>query len=201
MKRNNDFWLAALFHLEEKKLYYINRISDYKTKKNTKTVLSLHSKTIKRLSDNFKTDIEFNFDNEFEMIRETFQIREKENTEWIFILQESQQRVLSMIEISDFKHAFKRNLKHCIEEGERFNKWIRKHISSAITELRISLAKDIESINDKLKTKDKRTKAAKKLISTISEMKEQRESITDYTECADEAADLVLVLFLKCKEE
>lgn len=201
MKRTNNFWLSALFYLEEKKVYYLDNIKNDRTRRNTKGVLKLHSKTINRLSRSFKPEVEFNFNKELKMIRKAFNIDEVNNSEWIFILQESQQRVLSMIDCNDFAHLFKRNLKWCMEEGERFNNWMRDHLTKSIDELRAVFSVDIATKKAQLKSMDKRTKKAKKIQSEIIELESQHESIAEYTECADEAADLVLVLFLKCKEK
>lgn len=182
--KDNKFWIAALLYLEEQKQRYIIK-TDKNVQKAVKAVFKRHTNSIKQVYRSCSSDISFNFSNELELISKAFEIDFK-RTEWIFIIQESQQRVLSMIDINKTKFALKRNLKFCIKEGEDSNRFIREQLEL--------MQNDYEKLYNSQEVEAQKKGDFKE----VGKLKKKAEEIQEYTETADEVSDHILDLFLKC---
>lgn len=185
MMKNNNFWIAGLLYLEEQKQNYISKTSK-NVQKAVRAVFKRHTNSIKQVSRSFKSEMSFDFSNELGLISKAFNIDFK-RTEWIFIIQESQQRILSMIDIDKTKFALKRNLKICIKEGEDSNNFIREQLQAMQDDYEIMYLQQVKEAEQKANFKE-----AGKLIKKANDIQE-------YTEVADEASDHILDLFLNCK--
>ena len=184
MQKNNDFWISSLLYLEDEKIKYTEEIEE-KVKRMILLMFNKQSKSIKMIRSRFKPKISFLLKDELSLISEAFNIDFK-RSEWIFILQETQQRILSMIKMDELKQSLNIKLTDCINEGEKINTFLREQLQALQDDHEIKYRADAQLAQ---------TRGDFKLVGRLLK---QAHEIQEYTEITDEASDHILDLFLTC---
>lgn len=185
IEKDNEFWISAVLYLEQFKLNSINALESG-LKRGVLTVFSSHMKRLKMLKRVFTSQTKFHFEKEIEMIKGAFNIN-NERSEFVFILQEVQQRILLCIDIDKEKFELKKQLKESLRSGEKANEYIRSKMQQG----QLQVSAELKEEGEKLLRSGKQKEGDRKL--------QLSKDILDYVETADEAADLLADLFTNCK--